>query len=274
MRQAVAVTNRPPGWYPDSSVPGHERWWDGGTWSHVTRPKPGAPARQQPEQRFPPRPDAGRSGSSSYGHPGYPGYPAGPGGGVPGIGRRTTTDDGVPLADPARRLLARFIDVVVVGAVTLVVGSGYLGRLFDAVSVYVDKAQRATASGGTQPGFFDLYNQPGYVSNLVALVAIQLVIRALYHIPMIALRGATLGKMLAGVRVRPWDHEGLPTWGQSALRWMTSDLIGSVLSQVYGLIDALWLLWDGRRQCLHDKLPRTVVVAGRPHLDPGVQRPS
>jgi uncharacterized RDD family membrane protein YckC len=189
-------------------------------------------------------------------------------------GRPRTTDDGVPLASPGRRLLARFIDLILVGAVSMAIGFQYVSRLLDTVSAYLDKAQQAVASGAAQPGFFDLYNQPGYVSSLVRLVAIQLVIRAIYHIPMIALRGATLGKMLAGVRVRPWDHEGLPSWGQSALRWMTSDLVGSVFSQLYGLIDSVWLLWDARRQCLHDKLPHTVVVSGRRGQDSAAGWPS
>ena len=29
---------------------------------------------------------------------------------------------------------------------------------------------------------------------------------------------------------------------------------------IYGLLDTLWLLWDRRRQCLHDKAAHTVVV--------------
>jgi uncharacterized RDD family membrane protein YckC len=31
----------------------------------------------------------------------------------------------------------------------------------------------------------------------------------------------------------------------------------------YALLDELWLLWDPRRQCLHDKWAGTVVVRTR-----------
>ncbi len=33
-----------------------------------------------------------------------------------------------------------------------------------------------------------------------------------------------------------------------------------VVGSIFTLFDELWLLWDPRRQCLHDKAAKTVVV--------------
>jgi uncharacterized RDD family membrane protein YckC len=39
-------------------------------------------------------------------------------------------------------------------------------------------------------------------------------------------------------------------------------LVGSVVT-IYLFLDVLWPLWDSRRQALHDKVARTVVVKVR-----------
>jgi uncharacterized RDD family membrane protein YckC len=94
---------------------------------------------------------------------------------------------------------------------------------------------------------------------------IQFALSAIYHTSLIALRGATLGKLAVGVRVRPWDADRRPTWGQAALRWAGRD-VGALIPLIglfYLLMDSLWLLWDDRRQCLHDKVPSTCVIRSR-----------
>ncbi|WP_406098532.1 DUF2510 domain-containing protein [Streptomyces sp. NBC_01013] len=38
----------PPGWYPDTAAPGHERWWDGTAWTGHTRTHPAATQQSGP----------------------------------------------------------------------------------------------------------------------------------------------------------------------------------------------------------------------------------
>ena len=78
--------------------------------------------------------------------------------------------------------------------------------------------------------------------------------------------------MLLGTVVRPAQAPGKVT-PVVALRRQLVGVTTSVfsLSAVLGLagtilsvLDPAWLLWDKRRQCIHDKVADTVVVLKRP----------
>jgi len=78
--------------------------------------------------------------------------------------------------------------------------------------------------------------------------------------------GQTLGKQWLGLRVVSTD--GAPvTYGVAIKR----ELLGRTLLNVitfglYGLVDSLWILWDARKQTLHDKIGSTYVF--KAHVDP------
>ena len=77
-----------------------------------------------------------------------------------------------------------------------------------------------------------------------------------------AWRGQTPGKMI--VRIRVVDHATgrIPTLASAAVRWLIPacvSLSGSLTIVAWLLIYG-WLLFDSRRQGLHDKVARTVVV--------------
>lgn len=67
-------------------------------------------------------------------------------------------------------------------------------------------------------------------------------------------RGQTIGMMLYGIAVRDDAGGGQVSVGRATLRSLI--LVGA--SSFF--IDLLWPLWDKKRQSLHDKAARTVVV--------------
>jgi uncharacterized RDD family membrane protein YckC len=67
--------------------------------------------------------------------------------------------------------------------------------------------------------------------------------------------GQTLGKQACNIRVVD-DQGGAPIgYSRAFLRW-----IGRIISTIPILLGYFWMLWDGRRQCWHDKIANDVVV--------------
>ena len=74
--------------------------------------------------------------------------------------------------------------------------------------------------------------------------------------------GQTIGKRVMGTKVVTADTRS-PISGQAACGRAAVYALVPVVPSVGGLfalINESWLLWDPRRQCLHDKAARTVVV--------------
>ncbi len=72
-------------------------------------------------------------------------------------------------------------------------------------------------------------------------------------------RGQTLGKRALGIAVRDEEAHGRIGYGRALGRWLTGVFLWSLFG--FGLLlDCLWPLWDKRKQALHDKVARSIVV--------------
>ena len=80
-------------------------------------------------------------------------------------------------------------------------------------------------------------------------------ISALLIILFWASRQATPGKMLMRLRVIDAETGGTPPWPRLVTRYL-----GYILSSIPLGLGYLWMLWDPRRQCWHDRIARTLVV--------------
>jgi len=84
--------------------------------------------------------------------------------------------------------------------------------------------------------------------------------------------GKTLGKRAVGTMVVTADTRskisGGAAGGRAAVYALPSAI--PIIGTLFAAVNELWLLWDKRRQCLHDKAARTVVIKARgPGGSPG-----
>ena len=152
----------------------------------------------------------------------------------------------VELASPWARLGARIIDWLIV-AVVVVIVSVPIGLVLVGIE----------ESGDLSP---DEQDALGFLFTLVFLgvVALAVVASIVYEVAMIAVRGQTLGKMAAKVKVVRADNGFVPGWGKSFGRSVLHTVVGSV--PFFGLLVYLSLTWDEARQGWHDKAASTLVV--------------
>jgi uncharacterized RDD family membrane protein YckC len=187
-------------------------------------------------------------GTQAQPHAAYQGaYAGGPQGRDPG------------LAEWWRRLLARLIDVAAVAVVLLPIGIPMLSPSFSKLeriaSQYPDlsTAQAQSAFASAESRFLGVL----YTVSLIA-AAVWFVYDAVQH----AKWGQTLGKRALSTRVVS-AYDGSPVRPAAAVkRAAVYALIPVIplLGTFFALLNELWLTWDRRRQCLHDKAARTVVV--------------
>ncbi len=97
---------------------------------------------------------------------------------------------------------------------------------------------------------------PLYAIAIFAIFVVNFVLPAVYFAVFSATSGATLGKRAMGIRVVGENGEEHISFARICLR----ELVGKPISILILGIGYLMLLWDAKKQALHDKMAKTVVV--------------
>ncbi|MGB7820418.1 MAG: RDD family protein [Ornithinibacter sp.] len=250
-----------PGWYDDPDDPLLLRYFDGVVWSAHTTP------------RRSPTADASRIGRAPDVRPASVPSPSGatprPATYAPGAGGWTTRSDVLPdgdvLAQWWQRLLARIVDVVIIGVLSAIVAWPWLGQAFTLMGDFLQESVEA-GSGGAEPDIVAF--QAEFVDALLPVVIASLVVSVVYEVVFLVWRSATPGKMLFGTMVRRTGGRGRLTVVDALKRQaieVATGILGfvpviSIFASMISVLDPAWLLWDPRRQALHDKVADTVVV--------------
>lgn len=129
-----------------------------------------------------------------------------------------------------RRFAAALLDGLILGAVNFL-----LGFIFGSQGVS--------------------YSTSGYSSTSPLQSILSLAVWIGYVVFYQAQTGQTLGKKVMGIKVVTLDGKR-----PSALTFFLRDVIGKIVSSVILFIGYLWVIWDSKKQALHDKIASTYVV--------------
>jgi uncharacterized RDD family membrane protein YckC len=164
------------------------------------------------------------------------------------------------LAEWWRRLLARLIDGLILAVVVIPLYIVLLAHDISKFNQVLNEYQLDLNSAAAKAAISHVEGQLFGAAFLVGIVAT--VIAFLYDWLQHARWGQTVGKRALSTKVVSAYNRGPITSGQAAKRAAMYALVPIVplAGSVYALINELWLLWDPRRQCLHDKVARTIVV--------------
>ena len=194
-------------------------------------PPPGGPPPGQPPSAQPPVPGAQPGGSGN-------------------LYMRKRDQQGRPLAEWWKRVVAYIIDFFVVGVpswiLMMVLGIG-LGASSD---LSVDPSTgELTGGGGALFG-------GGFIVAMLVVMALGI---AYFVILNGNERGQTVGKMAMKIRVADEVTGGPIGYGRAFVRYIVAAVLWA-LCYIPGIIDSLFPLWDDNRQTIHDKAAKTLVV--------------
>jgi len=152
-----------------------------------------------------------------------------------------------------KRLVARLLDTVVLGAVTAAAAVPLGTKAIDHVNEKIDAAK---LSGRAET----VWLLDGTTAVYLGIVlAVLLLFGVLYEALPTARWGRTLGKKLCGLEVRGIESHEPPAFGAALRRWLVYSVPGLL---GIGVVGVAWCLFDRPwRQCWHDKAAHTFVAA-------------
>lgn len=167
------------------------------------------------------------------------------------------------LAGPGSRLGARIIDWLILGVLTAPLWA----------PVWASAINQFRAIADQYPAGANLQQIPAaknamvtvegrFIGHMVLVVIAYCVIALAYDWIQHGLWGQTLGKRAVGIVVVSGVDGSRISTGAAGGRAAVYALPGLVpfVGGLFALLNELWLLWDSRRQCLHDKAAHTVVI--------------
>ena len=156
---------------------------------------------------------------------------------------------GTTLARPWMRILARFLDGIIMGIITNLLVAAFV------------------LDSGDSAGFGGL-GRDYDAGQYVAVTLIGVAVSFLYEAVLTALKGGTPMKLAFGMRVVRVGGEPVD-WRSSIIRWAVFGLlpvlpiIGAIAGFVMAIVSLIFLFTDKLRQTVPDKAATTIVVSVR-----------
>ena len=263
----------PPGYAPppqNGAPPGYAPpLQNGAPPGYGPSPQNGAPPQNGPPYAGPPQYSAPPYGTSQY--YGTPPPYAGP---QPYATPYPTYPPGLPvgpepdLAEWWRRLLGRLIDILVLTIVAAPIALAVLSHPFSQYQRIVNRYPDLNTPGAQAA----ISKADGrLLGSWLVFACIVAVLSFFYDSIQHGLWGQTLGKRALGTRVVSADDRSKISGGTAAGRAGMYALIPVIplIGTLFSLLNGLWLTWDRRRQALHDKAARTIVVKTSVPAPPG-----
>lgn len=141
-------------------------------------------------------------------------------------------------------------------------GSEYAGRgkrLVGAILDFIILSVISTAVTTPLFGSNVMFSKDATMGDKAGQTGVTILLAIIYFTFQHAVSGQTIGKRAAGTRVVTADG-GRLSYGTAALRVTFTYLFTYITFAIGGLIDSLFIFGGDRKQCLHDKVAKTVVI--------------
>jgi uncharacterized RDD family membrane protein YckC len=228
-----------------------------------------------PSQAYPSYPEPGYGTPAGQAYPGYaqtqpygtppslayPSYPR-PGYGQPGYGYQMPGKDPA-LAEWWQRLLARIIDGLILAVLFSPLWIPPWRTFFHELATTTNSYPPGTKLGNIPAASHAIATAETHlIGKLFAIGLLFYLVAFLYDWIQHWVWGQTIGKRALGTKVVKDDGNPAVGPGSAAGRGAIYALAPVVpaVGGLFALVNELWLTWDPRRQCLHDKAAHTVVI--------------